>query len=84
MPARKPGKTSTPTARTPAQRTAAPGQAASALPETMRTGKASPAKAAEGDQPVFDYIATSRSRSEVLPHGSMPWRPGRCPTCSAP
>src|SRR5436190_22509126 len=28
------------------------------LPETMITGKASPAKAAEGDAPVFAYIAS--------------------------
>ncbi len=30
---------------------------ASPLPESMVTGKAGPAKAAEGDQPVFDYLA---------------------------
>lgn len=28
------------------------------LPASMTSGKASPAKAAEGDQPVFDYIAS--------------------------
>jgi hypothetical protein len=53
------------------------------LPETMITGKASRAKAAEGDTPVFAYIA-SRSRSAASPNESTPWRPKRCPTCSAP
>ena len=42
MPARKPGKSSRP----------AP------LPDSMLTGKASPAKAAVGDTPVFAYIAS--------------------------
>jgi hypothetical protein len=32
--------------------------AAFPLPEDMTTGKASPAKSAEGDQPVFAYIAS--------------------------
>ena len=58
MPARKTGKTSTPTGRKPAKRTAAAGEAASTLPESMVTGKASPAKAAVGDKPVFAYIAS--------------------------
>lgn len=31
---------------------------AKTLPASMRTGKASPAKAAEGDAPVFAYIAS--------------------------
>lgn len=31
---------------------------ATALPESMVEGKASPAKAADGDQPVFAYIAS--------------------------
>lgn len=31
---------------------------ATALPESMVKGKASPAKAADGDQPVFAYIAS--------------------------
>ena len=44
MPARKTGKTS--------------GKAATALPDSMVTGKASPAKAAVGDKPVFAYIAS--------------------------
>lgn len=48
MPARKPVKTSKP---------AAEGEAAAALPDSMATGKASPAKAAVGDEPVFAYIA---------------------------
>ncbi|WP_166872813.1 DUF1801 domain-containing protein [Salinibacterium sp. ZJ450] len=41
----------------PATRSAAPGDAAWALPEAM-TGRASPAKAAVGDKPVFAYIAS--------------------------
>lgn len=56
MPRKKP-KTSGPGARTPAGRKAAEGSAAFTLPEAM-TGKASPAKAAVGDQPVFAYIAS--------------------------
>ena len=57
MPARKTGKTSQPAARKPPAPTAAHGNGASALPEAM-TGKASPAKAAVGDKPVFAYIAS--------------------------
>ena len=58
MPARKTGRTSRPTVRKPARRTAARGKAATTLPESMITGKASPAKAADGDKPVFAYIAS--------------------------
>jgi hypothetical protein len=58
MPARKTDKTSKLAGRKPANRTAARGKAASALPESMVTGKASPAKAAAGDKPVFAYIAS--------------------------
>jgi hypothetical protein len=58
MPARKTDKTSEPTLRKPAQRTAAQAKAGTTLPETMITGKASPAKAADGDKPVFAYIAS--------------------------
>jgi hypothetical protein len=58
MPARKTDKSSEPAGRKPAQRPAARGKVATTLPETMVTGKASPAKAAEGDQPVFAYIAS--------------------------
>jgi hypothetical protein len=58
MPARKTDKTSKPAVRTPAKRTAAQGKADTTLPETMITGKASPAKAADGDKPVFAYIAS--------------------------
>src|SRR4051794_30954644 len=57
MPARNINKTSKPAARKPGTRTAAQGKAAATLPEAM-TGRASPAKAAVGDQPVFAYIAT--------------------------
>jgi hypothetical protein len=57
MPARKSDKTSKPGVRKPAKR-AAQGEAATTLPESMATGKASPAKAAVGDKPVFAYIAS--------------------------
>src|SRR6516164_1056816 len=58
MPARKSDKTSKPAVRKPAKRPAAQGEAATTLPESMVTGKASPAKAAVGDKPVFAYIAS--------------------------
>ncbi len=54
----KTDKTAKPRVRTPAKRTAAQGKPAPTLPETMVTGKASPAKAADGDKPVFAYIAS--------------------------
>jgi hypothetical protein len=57
MPARKTDKTSEPAARKPAKRTEAQGEVAATLPEAM-TGRASPAKAAVGDKPVFAYIAS--------------------------
>jgi TfoX/Sxy family transcriptional regulator of competence genes len=56
MPARKTDKASEPAARKPAKRTEAQGEVAATLPEAM-TGRASPAKAAVGDKPVFAYIA---------------------------
>lgn len=58
MPARKTDKASKSAVRKPAKRTAAQGKAATALPETMVTGKASAAKAADGDKPVFAYISS--------------------------
>jgi hypothetical protein len=58
MPARKADKTSEPAIRKPGKRVAAQGEAATTLPESMLTGKASPAKAAVGDKPVFAYIAS--------------------------
>lgn len=58
MPSRQADKTSKPTVRKPAKRTATTGKAATTLPESMITGKASPAKAADGDKPVFAYIAS--------------------------
>lgn len=51
-------KSSEKAVRKPAQRTEAKSQAASKLPESMVTGKASAAKAADGDAPVFAYIAS--------------------------
>lgn len=56
MTVRKRGTPSGSTARK-AKPTKPPGKAA-ALPTSMVTGKASPARAADGDQPVFDYIAS--------------------------
>ena len=58
MPARRADKTAKVTGRKPAKRTAAKGKAATTLPESMVTGKASSAKAAVGDKPVFAYIAS--------------------------
>ena len=58
MPARKTGNTSRAVGRSPAKRTAARVESAAPLPESMKTGKASPAKAAVGDEPVFAYIAS--------------------------
>lgn len=58
MPARKTAKTSGSAGRKPAKRAAAEGKAAKPLPVSIATGKASPAKAAVGDKPVFAYIAS--------------------------
>lgn len=57
MPTGKSDKTSKPSVRKPAKRPVAQNKA-TALPESMLTGKASPAKAADGDLPVFTYIAS--------------------------
>lgn len=56
MTARKTGKTPKPAARKAAKRTTTQGKAVTTLPVEM-SGRASPAKAAVGDKPVFDYIA---------------------------
>jgi hypothetical protein len=59
-PRRKPVKASTSApskARKPTKRAAAKGAVLTTLPVAM-TGRASPAKAAEGDKPVFDYIGS--------------------------
>jgi hypothetical protein len=58
MPARPTDKSSRPAGGKPARRAAAPGKAATPLPESMVAGKASSAKAAVGDKPVFAYIAS--------------------------
>lgn len=58
MPVRKPDNASKPSAHKPAKRVAAQCKTATKLPESMQTGKASPAKAADGDAPVFAYIAS--------------------------
>jgi hypothetical protein len=48
------------------------------------TGKASPAKAAEGDEPVFAYIATMPQPQRGTPSASILWRRGRCRMSSVP
>jgi hypothetical protein len=58
MPAAKTEKTSKSPLPKSAGRTARQGKAVGTLPESMTTGKASPAKAAVGDTPVFAYIAS--------------------------
>jgi hypothetical protein len=58
MPARKTDKTSKPAVRRTAKGTAAQYKVDTTLPETMLAGKASPAKAADGDKPVHTYIAS--------------------------
>ena len=45
------------------------------------TGKASSAKAAEGDKPVLDYIASLPQPQRGI--ASMRWPPRRCRTCNA-
>jgi hypothetical protein len=57
MPADGPEKLFKPAVPKPAKRAAAKDAAGTTLPESMVTGKASPAKAAVGDKPVFAYIA---------------------------
>jgi hypothetical protein len=58
MPTRKTDRGSRPSGRKPAKRTATRGNAVGQLAESMVTGKASSAKAAVGDKPVFAYIAS--------------------------
>ncbi len=79
MPARRTGKTSKPAGQKPARRAAARGKAAATPPESMVTGKASPAKAAVGDNPVFAYIASLpqpqrgiAERVDALAAGTLP------------
>ncbi|MBN8885674.1 MAG: DUF1801 domain-containing protein [Rudaea sp.] len=79
MPAPKTDKTPKLIDQKPAKRAAAKGNAATALPDSMVTGKASPAKAAVGDKPVLAYIASlpqpQRSiaeRVDALAAGTLP------------
>jgi hypothetical protein len=58
MPLRHTDRIPKPARRTPTKRTAVSGKAATPLPESMVTGKASPARAAVGDQPVLAYITS--------------------------
>ena len=58
MSAHRTAKNSKITGRRRPKRTEARGRAAITLPESMLTGKASHAKAAVGDKPVFKYIAS--------------------------
>ena len=57
MPTRKTDSTPKAAGRKPAKRATAQPSASTTLPEAM-TGRASPAKAAVGDKPVFAYIAS--------------------------
>jgi hypothetical protein len=50
-------KRATPVARKPTRRAAVEGKVLTTLPAAM-TGRASPARAADGDRPVFAYIAS--------------------------
>ncbi len=56
MPAKK--KSSSSSASTSKSSSGAKAKGASKLPQSMISGKASSAKAKEGDRPVFDYIAS--------------------------
>jgi len=58
MAVRKTGKPAESSVGNPKKRPAPQGKTVTTLPESMFTGKASPAKAAEGDKPVFAYIAS--------------------------
>lgn len=58
MPARKSDNTPKPAVCKTVNRTAAQGKTATTLPKSMVTGKASSAKAAVGEEPVFAYIAS--------------------------
>ncbi len=59
MPARKPDTTSKTAVRKPTKSTTVKEhRTAKSLPESMLTGKASSAKAALGEEPVFAYIAS--------------------------
>lgn len=58
MPARKTGRSVKPASRRAPARAKPRGGTAKALPDSMLTGKASPAKAAVGDAAVFAYIAS--------------------------
>jgi hypothetical protein len=84
MPARKTDKPSTPVGRKLAKRTAAVGKTATPLPESMVTGKASSAKAAVGDKPVFAYIASLPQPQRSIAERVDALRPRRFPACSAP
>ena len=56
--AMKSNKPHRPLVRRPARRSTEDGTTAAKLPDSMITGKASAAKAADGDMPVFAYIAS--------------------------
>jgi hypothetical protein len=58
MPPRTTDKTPKPAVRKPARRKASQREAATTLPESMITGKASPARAVVGDKAVLAYITS--------------------------
>lgn len=55
---RKPAKIPASTPRDPSKRAGPSERSTKPLPDSMRAGKASTAKAADGDAPVFAYLAT--------------------------
>ncbi len=84
MPAPKTDKTSTPAAQKPAPRTASKSKPATTLPESMVTGKASAAKPAVGDKPVFAYIAGLPQPQRGIAERVDALAARRSPACSAP
>lgn len=58
MPTPRKSRSTRPAPRKPAKRAPPKGKSPTALKTSMLTGKASPAKAAVGDKPVFAYIST--------------------------
>jgi hypothetical protein len=59
----------------------AQGRTPAKLPVAM-TGRASAAKAAEGDEPVFAYIASLPQPQRGIAERIDAWPPRRCPTSS--
>jgi len=71
MPARKADKTSELAVRKPARRSLERGKAATTHPQSMVTGKASPAKPAVGDKLVFAYIGSPPQLQRCTKNGHV-------------